>query len=866
MRRPLVVICAGTVLGTVFRYLTAEKYGEAAAFFFFPAAFLLFLFAVVLHYFLRKKTPASCKLFVFLQRGVPKTVFLFLAALAAASFLMGKAQEDISYLAQIAECGEQIAELRGIVLKAERKKQGSEYALTVQTEDADKTLVIVKAGCFDGYAFVGCPIVLREIRPELPAARRNPKCFDYRLYLRSIGIKTIIRAETAQLSVNSKPHGFYGTYLHYLSTLKSSFAAQLAEVKETDTVAFLEGMLFGETALMEEDFYEEFQRNGTAHVLAVSGLHVGALYGFLMRSLHGHRKISVMLLVAALLFVYAAVSSFSPSVMRAVSMIFLHMAARVFHRRYDMLSAACFCMIGGIACNPFIIFHTGFQLSYAAVFSIAVVGEEMERILGRTPALLFSVQLGMIPASAYLFNYFSAGAFFANIPVLFLAGLAVPFGILAFFLHCCGSTLLFSWMAEASLKLCDLIAQLNHFFYWDGFLTFDVTSPSIGLMVLYYGIVFGIFSETGRYLLQKRYLKELAAAAVLLLLLAAVWHSFTDDGFRRANLVFVDVGQGDCLHIKGNGGKHYLIDGGGSAFYDVGKNILKPYLLKNGVREIEIAFVSHLHKDHYDGIASLCREGMVRFLCLSESSRLLENEILEETGLLPSQLIYVKRGDRIFFEQEQVRMGNYRQKATETENEKRRSAEKRKEDGIVILSPEGQHEREYLRLLAEDDENQTSLIMKVELNGISVLMNGDISAEGERALLRDANCGKLNGLYRAETGNNVSADIAEGQSALTCTVLKAAHHGSKYSSCDEFIETVSPSAVIFQVGKNHYGHPDKSVIEKYRQKGIMIYRNDTDGAVGLICEKEKKDRRCGKRKAENGAALLFRVVTVRKDR
>ena len=296
------------------------------------------------------------------------------------------------------------------------------------------------------------------------------------------------------------------------------------------------------------------------------------------------------------------------------------------------------------------------------------------------------------------------------------------------------------------------------------------------------------------------------------------------------------------------------------------KNILKPYLLKNGVREIEIAFVSHLHKDHYDGIASLCREGMVRFLCLSESSRLLENEILEETGLLPSQLIYVKRGDRIFFEQEQVRMGNYRQKATETENEKRRSAEKRKEDGIVILSPEGQHEREYLRLLAEDDENQTSLIMKVELNGISVLMNGDISAEGERALLRDANCGKLNGLYRAETGNNVSADIAEGQSALTCTVLKAAHHGSKYSSCDEFIETVSPSAVIFQVGKNHYGHPDKSVIEKYRQKGIMIYRNDTDGAVGLICEKEKKDRRCGKRKAETGAALLFRVVTVRKDR
>ena len=92
------------------------------------------------------------------------------------------------------------------------------------------------------------------------------------------------------------------------------------------------------------------------------------------------------------------------------------------------------------------------------------------------------------------------------------------------------------------------------------------------------------------------------------------------------------------------------------------------------------------------------------------------------------------------------------------------------------------------------------------------MMNGDISQEGEKELMRTVREKKL----------------------LRCTVLKAAHHGSKYSSCDEFLEAVSPKVMVFQVGKNRYGHPDKSLIEKCGKKGIITCRNDREGAIGLL--------------------------------
>jgi competence protein ComEC len=94
-------------------------------------------------------------------------------------------------------------------------------------------------------------------------------------------------------------------------------------------------------------------------------------------------------------------------------------------------------------------------------------------------------------------------------------------------------------------------------------------------------------------------------------------------------------------------------------------------------------------------------------------------------------------------------------------------------------------------------------------------MTGDLSTGGEAEIMKR---------YRDEPG------------MLRADILKVGHHGSKYSTSDAFLEVVGPKVAVFQVGKNNFGHPHPSIIEKCSKKGIMIYRNDRNGAV--IFEKE----------------------------
>lgn len=96
-----------------------------------------------------------------------------------------------------------------------------------------------------------------------------------------------------------------------------------------------------------------------------------------------------------------------------------------------------------------------------------------------------------------------------------------------------------------------------------------------------------------------------------------------------------------------------------------------------------------------------------------------------------------------------------------------------------------------------------------------MLVTGDITKEGEISLL----------------------EKYKGSSKLKCDILKIAHHGSKYSSCQEFLDAVRPKICVIGVGKNNYGHPSNEVIEKLKKSGIIFFRTDHDGAVGFISRK-----------------------------
>ena len=601
---------------------------------------------------------------------------------------------------------------------------------------------------------------------SIPKERSNPGTFDYRRYLKSIGIRCIITAENIE---NVKKAGG-------IAALLKSAKCRTADIFESalgDDSAVVMGLLFGETSGIDEDIIETFRRGGTAHVLAVSGLHLGLLYSFLCRFKRKKRSIPADIAIVLTLSAYTALAGFTASVVRACLMIFIHIAGNHLNRRYDLISSTCVSMIIILAVNPMQIYSAGFQMSFLAVITLGIMIPLIQKKIKGILLPMIAVQTGMVHYTMYVFNYVSLTSVISNIPVYFIAAAMIPAGILV---------IAFCWLpviAKPAAMITGLFVKLllwcNDFTYMGGVFTFDVASPSVIFLAVYYIFIFYMCSEAGQIALIRRNYKKIAAVFAAAVICGAGCSVYLSDGFEKTDMVFVDVGQGDCLHIKA-GGKNLLIDGGGSFNYNVGKSTLKPYLLKNGVTKIDMAIATHLHTDHYQGLKELSQTYRIKKLGVYEANSVNENHLKKE--FKTDEILYLAAGDVI-------NMG--------------------RNVSVEVLSPDRGNP------LDEKDENKNSLVLRVNVKGSSVLMTGDIDEKGEKTLIADT---------------DIKADI-----------LKIAHHGSRYSSCEKFIAVAAPKIAVIQVGKNTYGHPSEEVIKRLEEHKITVLRNDEQGAVGIRVDK-----------------------------
>ena len=119
--------------------------------------------------------------------------------------------------------------------------------------------------------------------------------------------------------------------------------------------------------------------------------------------------------------------------------------------------------------------------------------------------------------------------------------------------------------------------------------------------------------------------------------------------------------------------------------------------------------------------------------------------------------------------------------------------------------------------LAEDpqqEENHSCSVFMLHYRGYRVLITGDLDEEGELAMLA---------YYQ---GRNETE-------RLRADVLKVGHHGSKTSSAAAFLDVVNPRIAVIQVGRNNYGHPSPEILKRLASRGILVFRNDLHGAIGL---------------------------------
>lgn len=586
---------------------------------------------------------------------------------------------------------------------------------------------------------------------EEPKSASNPGTFDYAVYLKTLKISHIANVESFRVTENG---GGWDGVKRSVMRIREDFMGKL-RCSDSEK-SLIRGVLFGDIKSMDEDMYEDFKANGTAHVLAVSGLHVGVIFG-IYRSLTKKRKSAVATACfIGFLGFYGTLTLWSVSVIRAVALVIVITLGDFLDRRYDLLTALGAVAVMVLVDNPWVLFSASFQMSFLAVVSISFLQPFFSRYLPESLSAVLAVQLGMMPYIAYVFNYVPLISFICNVPIVYLLSIIVPMGIGCLLITMVAGSCWF--MGDILGGLSELMISVNGLLSQNGTFAAAVTSPPLWALALIYMLGFFFSSETFAVYYHRKNWKNVGRYFAAALIIAMIIFVKTDTPFNKADLVMVDVGQGDCLHIKDGRHTDMLIDGGGNINYNVGEKVLKPYLLKNGCSDIDLAMATHLHTDHYLGLKQL--------------KGTFDVEKLLTTG---------KAGQII--------------RISDT-------------CSIEILWPleEGTE---------SEDENYYSLIFKVKEKNMTILVTGDITSEGEAALLEQ---------YK-------------GSNKLKCDILKVCHHGSKYSSSDTFLDAVDPQIAVIGVGKNNYGHPSKEVIEKLCKKGIMVFRTDLNGAVGFIDRK-----------------------------
>ena len=267
----------------------------------------------------------------------------------------------------------------------------------------------------------------------------------------------------------------------------------------------------------------------------------------------------------------------------------------------------------------------------------------------------------------------------------------------------------------------------------------------------------------------------------MLIILTILYSIFLIIPSNNIEINFVDVGQGDCAHIKTSKGHNALIDCGGSegSDYDVGKNILLPYLLNNSNGVIDAIFISHFHDDHAEGCIEIIKSLKVKKIFISPQNKetLLLNMILSLAKEKSIPVIYVKNGDLI-----------------EIDNAK-----------FEILFNGSD-------LDSNIDLNNKSMIIKLIAHDTSILFTGDAERIEEELLLENRH-----------TRVRLNSDI-----------LKVGHHGSRSSTTADFLNIVSPKIAIISCGvDNKFKHPHSETIEKLDNYNAKIYRTDLSGEISL---------------------------------
>lgn len=678
----------------------------------------------------------------------------------------------------------------GTVLDKEYYSNQEKISLKVEVSQIEREDYNIKTqGLILVNTYLGdCPYEYGDVlkikgRLEKPIGQKNFGEFDYELYLAREKVFTYLNIwqekDIQKIGENDS---------NFLVSFSLSARDKIKEItKQTLPQPYsylLIGMLLGEKNFIPPHLKEVFTEAGIMHILAVSGLHVGIIAMALLAllsMLNLPKKLKLLTLIL-ILIMYASITGFRPSVLRATIMFLLLIGGKLINRSRNLNISLFFAGFLILLLNPLILYDAGFLLSFIVTFFIINLSPIFQELFSKIVAWIknplavsTAAWIGIFPLSAYFFTKVSIISIVSNILIIPLTVVAVILGFVTFFIGMASISLagLFANLNYLVLSLITLIAKS---FSSLPFAFVYVAQPSILVIILYYLMVFFIIELFYIKILSQKIKKKAALIVLSITLLIISVQIFYPADNLKVN--FINVGEGDCILIEAPNKINILIDGGGTpqSDFDVGSKIVVPYLRRKGINEIDLLILTHPHLDHLEGLLPVLKEFKVGMVL--DSGLLCDISAYKEfISLIQKKSIpyhKAKAGDNFVFSNNLE---------------------------IFLLNP--LYDSDFYD---ESDFNNASIVVKLFYKNADFLFTGDIEVTAEKKLL-------------------------VWQNILQSDILKVGHHGSITSTNLEFLDKVDPRIAIITVGKNHFGHPSQKIIERLEDGNIQIYRTDEDGTI-----------------------------------
>lgn len=463
---------------------------------------------------------------------------------------------------------------------------------------------------------------------------RNEGGFDQTLFHRSKKICGILQGEEVHLLSHTKGISIEKLTQELLDKIEKKIELLLDKEKS----ALLKGLLLGDTSQIEEEQKEAFRISSLTHVLAVSGMHIVYIMvgiNAVLLKLLGKNKTRLVLIV--FLLVYAAITRFTPSVLRAVFMAILVSISKLLHRKNDTINTLAFSLWLILLDNPYAIMNIGLQLSYMGTIGILFFhsifqsllqkketkNKQKERKIQENSMIkklkeilipILAAQIVILPISIFYFNSFGVYSILANILISIFVGPVIILGfmmVIASFLFFPVAKMLAIFL-QLGLNIIIGISGISQL----PFANMYFSTPSMGFIIVYYIVIFVIgelyliyqnkFPNSTQIRIKniiamikihiRHHFKRYRNVSIVLVIFWVLFSNLP----QKLEIHFVDVGQGDSTFIETPLHHTILIDGGGSEFsnFDVGKNTLLPYILDKGYTQIDYIFISHFDQDH----------------------------------------------------------------------------------------------------------------------------------------------------------------------------------------------------------------------------------------------------------------------------